>query len=347
MEWALLHPKHGYYNKKSVFGIGGDFITAPDISQLFGEMLGIWVAERWQAMGGPENWQLIELGPGRGTMMADMLRSLYSLARALPNLIDGLSVRLVEASPARQKEQEQTLTAYRSRLSWPDELPPMDQPTIILANEFLDALPIEQYQLTEKGWHQRMVGLDETGQAAFMLHEETLPSLPWGEDDAGALPGLIAEHCPDAHALLEHLATASQTVPLAALFIDYGYANGELGDTLQAVQGHAYADILSTAGEADLTAHVDFQRLLATAKRAGADVYGAVAQGAFLTRMGMLERAAMLAAKTDEHGRTAITTAVDRLISTDSSPNAMGELFKAMALQSPGLPSPAGFHPQG
>lgn len=338
MEAALLHPEHGYYNRQSVFGSGGDFITSPDISQLFGEMLGIWVADRWQAMGSPAQWQLVELGPGRGTMMADLLRSLNALERAMPGLMKGLSVRLVEASPARQREQQTALAAHAPITQWPDELPSIDRPTILVANEFLDALPIEQYQLMEGGWHQRMVALDQNGAAHFTLADTAGP-LPWVETPQQALPGLMAEHCPAAHELVRHLAEASLTQPLSALFIDYGYANGEMGDTLQAVRQHRYADILATAGEADLTAHVDFLRLLQTAQAAGAASFGAAMQGAFLTRMGIGERAAMLAAKADDAARTAIARAVERLI----SPDAMGELFKALAIQSPHLPPPAGF----
>lgn len=338
MEAALLHPDYGYYNRESVFGPGGDFITSPDISQLFGEMLGVWVADRWQAMGGPGAWQLIELGPGRGTMMADLLRSLKALQRAMPGLMEGLSVRLVEASPARQREQQAALADHAAITQWPDELPPIDRPTILVANEFLDALPIEQYQLTEKGWRKRMVALDRNGSAHVALATKAGP-LPWAATPQSALPGLIAEHCPAAHDLLGHLAEASLKQPLAALLIDYGYANGEMGDTLQAVQQHRYADILATAGEADLTAHVDFLRLLQTARAGGASTHGAATQGAFLTRMGIGERAAMLAAKADDATRASIARAVERLI----SPDAMGDLFKVMAIQSPGLPPPAGF----
>jgi len=343
MDLALSHPEHGYYTKHDPFGVAGDFITAPEISQMFGELLGLWAAVLWQGMdggdGGPEHIHLVELGPGRGTLMRDMLRT----TAALPGFEQALDVHLVETSPALRAIQEETLkdAATARPIRWHgtfDDVP--EGPLIVVANEFFDALPVEQYFRAGEYWCPRVVDCTADGDAlCFVLlppYEQV--ELPPGLQDAP--PNSVVEVCPSGLDICESIARRIAKDGGAALIVDYGHARSAPGETLQAVKSHAYHDILTDPGEADLTAHVDFGALAQRVFASGARAFGPLAQGDFLIRLGINERAAALKAG----GATAqqaedIDAALERL----TGPEQMGTLFKVMAIAPLDAPPPPVF----
>lgn len=336
MAEALGHPRHGYYITRDPLGAAGDFTTAPEISQVFGELVGLWCADLWQRMGAPDPVLLVELGPGRGTLMQDALRA---TGRAAPGFRAALRLHLVETSPALRAAQAARL-ADASPI-WLDRLADLpDGPALVVANEFFDALPIRQWQRGTKGWHERLVGWDQdAGRLRWELSARADPGLALIPDAVRDAPeGSIAEACP---AGLSHAGFLGQRLAQqggGALIVDYGPARSAPGDSFQAMRRHAFADPLATPGEADLTAHVDFQALAAAAAQAGAEAHGPVAQGAFLESLGLRARAAQL--KKAAPARAAgIDAAIERL----AGPDQMGTLFKALALTAPGLGAPAGF----
>ena len=322
MELCLAHPAHGYYATRDPLGAAGDFVTAPEISQMFGEMIGAWVATVWQSMGRPA-FRLVELGPGRGTLMADALRVLTAAgAREAANLW------LVETSPRLRAEQEARLP----HASWADRLDEvLEGPIVLVANEFLDALPVRQFLKSPQGWRERLVGLRDD-RLAWGLSEPLS-----GSDEAPA--AAWREVSPAADVVAAAIARRLSAAPGAALLIDYGYraADRPPGFTLQAVRAHARADPLGCPGEADLTWLIDFDALARSLGTTGATVR-VTEQGALLTRLGIGQRAAALARSRPEQA-DAVADALERL--TDAQ--AMGTLFKAAAAVSPGLPPPPGF----
>ena len=338
MALALGHPVHGYYVKRDPLGAAGDFTTAPEISQMFGELLGLWAAALWMQMGRPDPVILAELGPGRGTLMADALRA----TARVPGFHAACRLHLVETSPALRARQRQALAgrdvAWHDR---PGDIPA--GPLLLLANEFLDALPIRQFVRGEHGWHERVVGLGPDGGLAFGLAPHTEPSLDPGRGE----PGEVLEACPGAVAVVADLAARIVTSGGAALFMDYGADGDASGDTLQAVRRHGFADALAEPGETDLTAHVRFAPLARIATRTGAAVHGPVPQGRFLAALGIRERAAALASGRDDAARDGIASALARLV----APTEMGETFKAFAIAHPairdlpGLPGLPGLPP--
>lgn len=338
MATALTHPEVGYYATRDPFGRAGDFTTAPEISQVFGELLGLWCAERWQALGEPARVLLVELGPGRGTLLADALRA----ARVLPAFRAAVEPHLVEASPLLRARQRETLgEALRDTpAQWHDDLAsvPDDAPLLLLANEFFDALPIRQFQRTPEGWAERLVGLAPDGEALRWGLGPPLPpaalSLP-----AAAVPGAIAELCPAGRALAGEIGRRLAQQGGAALVVDYGHARSAPGDSLQALRDGRPADPLAAPGAADLTAHVDFQALAQAAEAAGALAHGPVEQGSFLRSLGIEARAEGLARKATPAQRRDLAAAIDRL----TAPAQMGSLFKALALTPPDAGVPAGF----
>jgi NADH dehydrogenase [ubiquinone] 1 alpha subcomplex assembly factor 7 len=336
MTEALLHPRLGYYATRDPLGAAGDFVTAPEISQVFGELIGLWCADAWEKMGRPPRVVLAELGPGRGTLMADLLRA----AKAVPDFRRALALHLVEASPVLRAAQARALTAAEP--SWHDGIADLpDGPLILVANEFLDALPIRQLQRGERAWHERLVTLDASGEAlAFAV--DAAPSA------AAALvppalrhapPGSLSEIRPAALSLAAAIGARLAQQGGAALFIDYGYWPSACGDTLQALRRHRRHPVLEAPGEADLTAHVDFAAFAAAAREAGARAWGPVPQGGFLAALGLASRAAALMRQASPDQVAAIESGCRRLI----DPAAMGTLFKALALADPGMPAPAGF----
>jgi SAM-dependent MidA family methyltransferase len=317
MELCLGHPTLGYYITRDPLGQAGDFITAPEVSQMFGELIGVWAATVWRQMGSPAQVNLIELGPGRGTLMADTLRA----ASTMPDFRAALSVHLVETSPVLQAEQEKTL---RGAATWHARLETVpDGPAIAVANEFVDALPVDQF-VKDRGWHLRMVGLAEE-KLAFMVAPEAMP----GTDSVEAPAGTVLERRQDAPIALFARRIAREGG--AALIADYGHVTSAFGDTLQAVRGHRYADPLTDPGDADLTTQVDFAALARTARREGATTYGPVTQGEFLLRLGIEARAARLKQNATPKQAADIDAALARL----TSPDEMGELFKVLAIAHP------------
>ena len=337
MDLCLGHPVHGYYRTRDPLGAAGDFVTAPEISQMFGELIGLWIAAVWGEMGAPADLALVELGPGRGTLMADALRA---LSRAAPSLAPRL--HLVETSPvlrAAQAERLQVSPQNRLAPTWHEDLESVPPgPAIVVANEFFDALPVRQFQRGERGWHERCVGLTPDGQGlAFGLAAEPDPHLtvraPLGV--ILTLPG----------AALDTVRTLSRRLVWdggALLAVDYGHARPGFGDSLQAVAGHRFVDALAAPGTADLTTHVDFSALARAATGEGARVHGPVDQRDFLQALGLHQRAERLSAGATPEQAAGIAAAVSRLI--DPTRRGMGSLFKVLAVTSrtltqvPGLP---------
>jgi SAM-dependent MidA family methyltransferase len=335
MSLALGHPTLGYYMTRDPFGAGGDFVTAPEISQMFGELLGLWAQEAWRAAGAPAPAQLIELGPGRGTLMSDVLR----VARISPAFLYSMRVHLVETSPALQAAQRRMLAEFETHISWSADIDSAPQgPAIFLANEFFDALPVRHYVKTARGWSERLLGLDATGALAFGVGDETEPGLR-----VEAPEGSIIEIGAIGARLMGEIAARLVAQGGALLVIDYGYTQTALGETLQAVARHAYVDPLEAPGEADLTTHVDFAALARAATAAGARVQGPVTQGAFLRSLGLVERAEALKKRATPQQREDIARAVQRLSGADDHKREMGELFKVMAVTHPSMPDLPGF----
>lgn len=335
MGLCLGHPQHGYYMTREPFGVAGDFITAPEISQMFGELIGVWLAEAWSAAGGPTPANLIELGPGRGTLMSDMLR----VARIAPDFLDAVHPCLVEISPRLRDIQQRTLAGAVKRISWVDNFgttPP--GPAFIVANEFFDALPVRHYVKTLAGWRQRLVGLDQTGSLAFGLSESIEPAIT-----APAREGSIIEVCPSAQRLISDIAQRLVRDSGVLLLFDYGYTQTSLGDSLQAVSRHHYVDPLDSPGEADLTAHVDFAALARAAQAQGAKVMGPVTQAQFLLQLGIERRAETLSRNATPQQTQDVMASLDRLIGTRDPQRHMGALFKVMAVAHPDMPDLPGF----
>jgi NADH dehydrogenase [ubiquinone] 1 alpha subcomplex assembly factor 7 len=332
IDLALHHPSYGYYRQRDPLGAGGDFVTAPELSQAFGEVIGAWLAQAWLDLGGPASCRLVELGPGRGTLLADALRA----TRGVPSFHDSLHLHLVETGDRLRAAQAARLPEFR--ISWHrafDEVPP--GPVLLIANEFFDALPAHQLVATAAGWVERCVGLDDRGRLTFCLAKK--PS-PLGARLRPAPPGTVAEVSPARSSLAQAIARRIARERGVALLIDYGaWAEGPTGDTLQATRRHAACDPLDAPGTADLTTHVEFGALAEAAAAGGAAVYGPVPQGTFLTTLGVhLRTAKLLERASPEQGR-ALRAALFRLI----DPSAMGELFKMLVLAHPQAPTPPGF----
>jgi SAM-dependent MidA family methyltransferase len=333
MALCLFDPDDGYYMTREPFGAAGDFTTAPEISQMFGELIGVWVLSAWQAIGHPVPVTLAEIGPGRGTLMKDMLRSLEKLD---PFFARKATIAMVETSPRLAAVQQATLADAAARIVWHStiaELP--EQPLIIVGNELFDAVPIRQFVKTRGQWLERAVGLDVAGALRFAATPGAPDPASLPPDAAGAADGAIVEIAPARTALMEAIAARIASQGGAGLFIDYGHLQSGIGNTLQAVRAHQPAGVLDAPGEADLTAHVDFAALAASARSHGLDAHLAT-QAEFLLGMGFLERAGRLGADADATTRQRLQSEVDRL----AGPEAMGQLFKALALAPPGVRLP-------
>ncbi|RWM07431.1 class I SAM-dependent methyltransferase [Mesorhizobium sp.] len=323
MALCLFDPKDGYYTTREPFGAAGDFVTAPEISQMFGELVAVWLYQAWQRAARPLPVTFAEIGPGRGTLMKDMLRT---WSRLDPAFAAGASFAMIETSPRLVEIQKATLAGQRAALGWHrtiDTLP--QQPLFIVGNELFDAVPIRQFVHVGAGWRERMVGLDDADNLHFFAGAGSVDPtlLPSGAADAPQ--GAIAEVAPARAALMSAIAGRIAGHGGAGLFIDYGHLEPGIGDTLQAMRRHDHEDVLASPGEADLTAHVDFAALAATVRAHGLDAE-LTTQGEFLLGMGLLERAGSLGADADDGARQAISDAVERL----AGPDAMGELFKVM-----------------
>ncbi len=331
MAECLLHPEHGYYTTRDPLGASGDFTTAPEISQMFGELLGLCLAQAWIDQGAPARFALAELGPGRGTLMADCLRA----TRGVAGFHDRAEIHLVEASPALRARQEAALRGHV--VQWHEDVAglPADLPLFLVANEFFDALPVRQFLRDGEGWRERMVTTRDD-RLAFALAP---PSRPAALDHrlADTRAGDLVELRPAADPIIAAIAARIGAHGGAAIIVDYGGARS-LGDTLQAVRGHRREDVLSSPGAADLTAHVDFGALCDAAE--GLVCTGLTPQGVLLERLGITERARVLVRKMEGPGLEAHIAAHRRL----THPEEMGTLFQALALHPPQAPPPPGFN---
>ncbi len=325
MAACLYDPDDGYYaTRPAIGGDSADFLTAPEASQMFGELIGLWCAHEWDALAKPAfNW--IELGPGTGVLMADMLRA----TQRIEGMHDAASVVLVETSaPLRDAQAEHVpIAEWAPRL---EDAPP--GPSLIVGNEFLDCLPIRQFVRGEDGWHEKLVGIDEDNQLVFGL-SAALPA-PDSDDE----PGAVREIAPGLDLLMYEIERRLHEAPGRVLLIDYGYVRPEGADTLQALKRHKKVDPLETPGEADLTAHVDFARVAHLAAAAGLSVAGPITQAQFLRGLGIEFRAEALTRANPDHAER-LARELRRLTHGEE----MGALFKVICLSSPNLPPPAGF----
>lgn len=335
MALALGHPEHGYYATRDPFGAAGDFVTAPEISQMFGELVGAWAAQAWADQGRPDRFVLAELGPGRGTLMRDALRA----AAGMPGFRDAAELWLVETSPALRRLQAEMLAGAAPRwAAGVDALP--DAPLFAIANEFFDALPIRQFERRGPGWSERMVSLRDGRLAPGLGPVTAYPALAHRLADTAE--GDVVETCPAAEPVAGEIGRRVAQRGGAALFVDYGGWRS-LGDTFQAVKDHAPADPFADPGETDLTAHVDFEPIAGTIAAAGAAVTALTPQGVFLERLGIAARAAILARGLSGTALAAHLAAHRRL----THPDEMGQLFKVLAAYPQGKAPPPGLDPAG
>jgi NADH dehydrogenase [ubiquinone] 1 alpha subcomplex assembly factor 7 len=327
MELCLTHPELGYYMTRDPFGAAGDFTTAPEMTQVFGEIIGLWCVEVWKNLGCPARFSLCELGPGRGTLLADALRA----AQMVPDFVNGAEIHLLEVSPKLRERQAATLAAWKPK--WIDELEKLpDQPVIFIANEFFDALPIRQFVHMVDGWKERRIAL--TGSGSFVFVAAPATDAPNYESDEGA----VQEICPSAMDWASAIARPIVKNRGAALIIDYGDEE-VIGETLQAVASHRKAHLLTTAGHADITAHVSFAPLMKAARKIGCKMHGWVTQGEFLLGLGAKERTEALLAKATPEQQRSLQGALHRL----TDPASMGSLFKVLAFTDKASKEPPGF----
>jgi len=323
MEACLYDPEYGYYRTKAAIGQGGDFITAPEISQVFGELIGLWAGEVWRQMGEPAPVRLVELGPGRGTLMADALRAL----KVVPGFLAGATIHLVETSKALQEAQRAALGEAPVRMSWHDDLKDVpDGPAILIANEFFDCLPVEQFVFdAAASWRERMVELEG---GAFRFAVGPVVKTPQGLDCAAANEiedGAVFERRPAVGGIIDAFAARS---PFAALIIDYGYFRPSFGDTVQAVRAHRFAGLFDAPGESDVTAHVNFLQLKQAAADAKLEAFGPMPLGEWLLRLGLEARVTQLSGRASQNEADEMRSRVARLV----DPAQMGALFKVLVL---------------
>jgi SAM-dependent MidA family methyltransferase len=332
MRRCLHDSEGGYYATRPGLGAEGDFVTAPLVSQMFGELIGLWAVETWRRLGAPPAFRFVEIGPGDGTLMDDALRA----ARLAPEFLAAAEIVLIETSEPLIKRQRARLAERAPAARWITrlaELPP-GGPVLLVANELLDCLPARQFVRVERGWAERVVGLDETGTLAFGL----LPCLPPPGAPSDLEPGLVWETSLAQTALGAELGALTARDGGAALLIDYGRDAPGPGDTLQALRAHRKEGPLERPGEADLTVWADFPAVLDAAQAAGAGVTPILPQGLFLARLGVAARAEALA-----RANPARADVIARQLSRLTDPDQMGLLFKACAIIAPGAPVPPGF----
>ncbi len=346
MALCLGHPKHGYYMTRDPLGAAGDFTTSPEISQLFGEMIGAWLADMWIKMGKPPECILLECGPGRGTLMADIMRATKGVA----GFHSAMKIHLMEMSPVLRNRQSEVLANYETR--WIDDLNALNSaiPVLIIGNEFLDALPVRQLERKGGKWFERVVGLAPDNSLQIGLKEadftlmERLQSLHISLEE-----GDVFEISPILNQFINFVDNLLKKQSGAALFVDYGHAKTAAGETLQAVRSHRFVKITDTPGFCDLTAHIDFENIAHIAKTDGITVHGPVTQAAFLRELGIEYRAQKLiqtlqpnasnVCGVNEPQIEAIKSGLNRLIDTQQ----MGILFKVLALCHDPKIIPAGF----
>ena len=331
MALALAHPEDGYYIRRDPFGVQGDFTTAPEISQIFGELIGAWLVTQWVIMGKPQA-ALAEIGPGRGTLMADILRATANVK----GFHEAISVHLMEISTTLRQKQWNSLAGKHPDILWHTgfaEIPA--KPLLLVANEFFDALPIRQFLHSETGWQERCIALASDDSLEFVFNEATPPELLHDEPVSDRL----YEYCDAANKLMEVISNRINSYGGTALVIDYGYYERSHGNTLQSVRQHESHDVLVEPGTADITAHVDFYNLTHAAAEGGCVIYGPVTQGELLSRLGAKERTIALCEKASAKQKKLLLSGLARLTAADQ----MGELFKALCITHPSMPKPEGF----
>ena len=338
MVQALGHAEYGYYRKRDPLGTNGDFITSPEISQMFGELIGIWSAICWQQLGSPSKINLVELGPGRGTLLADALKA----AKGVPGYFDAIAPHLIESSPILVERQRHNLSPYGKACLWHkafEEVP--DGPFVLIANEFLDALPMRQFVNDGGEWCERLIDLDKNGTSLCWTTSTCHPPSEFLVPSAlcECEEGMIWEISPATQQIITSVSSAISERRGSALFIDYGYVEQTGGDTFQAVRNHNYVDPLQAPGDADLTTHVDFGAIKRVAEENGVRVSGPVTQGDFLRGLGIERRAERLMAEASARQQSHILTGLKRL----TGENEMGALFKVLALSHPKGWPPEGF----
>jgi len=326
---CMADPEFGYYKNKQAIGAKADFITAPEISQMFGELIGAWAHQVWSSLSSPNRVALVELGPGKGTLMCDLLRT----AKAAPDFYEAADIYLVETSALMRTHQEKALSQFEKKITWLNDVSQLPNlPTIIIANEFFDVVPIRQFVKSENLWRERGVGLDEEGKIAPILLAATLEDAQLPESakaDAKNEPeGTVFETSPAREAIAQQLANHIVANQGAALYIDYGHAKTGFGDTFQALANHKKVDPFENQGLTDLTSHVDFERIGFASTLAGANVSEIITQANFLLGLGLLERAGALGANANETEQETIRNAVERL----AAPDQMGNLFKTITV---------------
>ncbi len=325
MGLCLGHPRHGYYVTRDPLGDKGDFITAPEVSQVFGELIGVWAVGVWAAMGQPEAVNLVELGPGRGTLMADVLRT---LRKAAPAFAAAASLHLVEISPVLRAKQR---AAVGEAANWHDRLEDVPEgPMILLANEFFDAIPIRQFERRDGVWRERVVGLAD---GRLSLGVGGIVPGTMGKD------GDILEFAPAREEIARQIGARLGAHAGAALIIDYGHLHTAAGDTLQAMRDHGFVPVTETPGEADLTSHVDFEKLAHALTEGGAIAHHGMTQRDFLLAMGLEQRFVQLQGKADDATRATLSRQMARLADEAQ----MGNLFKLLCATSPGMSAPYPF----
>lgn len=336
---ALVHPQHGYYATQQALGAQGDFTTAPEISQIFGELVGSWLVHAWEGIGAPSAFNLVELGPGRGTLMADILR----VAKVRPRFLKAVHVYMIEASGRMRYAQKRLLAEAGVRITWADRLEDVPVgPALFVANEFFDCLPIRQFVRTSSSsptpWRERMVGLTPDNRLCFVLSEQE-----YGEQAGmppGAQPESVFESCTAAGEVIAEIAHRLRDTKGRALIIDYGHGRAGFGDTLQAMKGHQYWPVLDQPGMADVTAHVDFSALARRARQEELRVDGPIRQADFLERLGHgIRLNALEESVKDDDKRAALRSGAERLVDRQG----MGNLFKVLALSPGGSTIPPGF----
>lgn len=322
---CMAHPEFGYYKSKQVIGAKADFITAPEISQMFGELIGIWCLDVWKQLGRPSEFALVELGPGHGTLMSDLLR-----ATAIePDFIKSAQITLVETSVRLKEMQQQKLNGHK--IQWQSEISALPElPTILVANEFFDVVPIRQYIKRKQIWHERGVEINQQGALSDILLAASIDTalLPKGHENEPN--GSVFETSPAREAIAQTLAEHINTHKGAALYIDYGFKASGFGDTFQAISEHKAVSPFSMPGTADLTSHVDFQALQTASQQSDIVAQDTITQAEFLLGLGLLERAGILGANATPQRQDEIRADVERL----AGPEQMGELFKVLCIHS-------------
>ncbi len=328
MAMCLFDRDAGYYTTREPFGKDGDFITAPEVSQMFGELVGVWCANAWQALGSPNSFVLCEIGPGRGTLMKDLIRTVAKIA---PGFIAAAKIHMVEISDRLTRIQRKTLTKHGGEITWKKHFKDVASgPLILIANELFDAIPSRQYVKINGRFVERVLALDTKQNFIFAAGSGSIDEalLPPGNNIAPE--GSIFEVGPARNALMQEIAARVHHDRGAALLFDYGHLQQGFGDTLQALSHHNSVDVLHIPGAADLTTHVDFHSLALAARTEGCKT-SAMTQGEFLLAMGLLDRAGALGTDKSAEVQDQIHLDVDRL----AGPDQMGTLFKALCVSDP------------